>query len=365
MDFAVEIFSYIGTNIDKATERFILDGVRNLIDSIKILVITGVTLYIMFKSYLQIMGKADGLLRDTITHCIIVICITSLSLNAANYTAYLIGGVEAFAGGLSHAISTTTGMVSGMHDGGNIFNVLDDLLISAIEQTTACFAKMSLWKTETWDWIFSAFAVLVSLGALTLCASVIIIGSKFLLTMLLLLGPLFLSAACFPVTRRYFDSWVGKLMENCLVQVFGVAVTTLLISIVEHFLKTNSLGQGDANPVAIAAQITILSGVMFYILRQIPNLAGSLSGGFASASMTLRDAINPAGKVAQATGYALGATGYAISSAATQARRADMQNQIQRGTSASTASRAEMKREQMIKDMIAEQTRKNMSTADE
>lgn len=360
MDFAVEIFSYIGTNIDKATEKFILDGVRNLIDSIKILVITGVTLYIMFKSYLQIMGKADGLLRDTVIHCIIVICITSLSLNAANYTAYLIGGVEAFAGGLASTISAAAG--AGTSDGGTVFNTLDKLLIQAIQQANVCFAKMSLWKTETWDWIFSAFAVLVSLGALTLCASVIIIGSKFLLTMLLLLGPLFLSAACFPVTRRYFDSWVGKLMENCLVQVFGVAVTTLLISIVKNFIKINHLGQGDANPIAIAAQITILSGVMFYILRQIPNLAGSLSGGFASASMTLRDVLDPARKMKDFV-----KNNYDNYQQNKERRRNENNtnrnlNQIQKGYN--HQSRAEMKREQMIKDMIAEQTRKNMSTAD-
>lgn len=357
----ISIFSYIGSSIDSATKSFIIDGVDSLINSIKILVITGVTLYIMFKSYLQIIGKTDDLLRDTVTHCIIVICITGLSLNATNYTTYLIGGVNAFADGLSSAISTVTGT----GDRGTVFDTLDRLLVQAIEQANTCFAKMSLWDSESWDWIFSAIAVLISIGAVTLLASVIIIGSKFLLTLLFLLGPLFLSAACFPATRRYFDSWVGKLMENCLVQVFGIAITTLLISIIKHFLDINKLGEGDANPLAIAAQITILSGVMFYILRQIPNLAGSLSGGFASASMALRDAINPAGKVAQTTGYALGATGYAISSAATQARRADMQNQIQRGASASTASRAEMKREQMIKDMIAEQTRKNMSTIDE
>ncbi|KAB7693144.1 type IV secretion system protein [Plesiomonas shigelloides] len=358
----ITIFSYIGTSIDAATKSFILDGVGSLINSIKILVISGVTLYIMFKSYLQTIGKTDDLLRDTVTHCIIVICITGLSLNATNYTTYLIGGVNAFADGLASTISAAAG--AGTGDRGTVFRTLDELLVRAIDQANTCFAKMSLWDSESWDWIFSAIAVLISIGAVTLLASVIIIGSKFLLTLLFLLGPLFLSAACFPATRRYFDSWVGKLMENCLVQVFGIAITTLLISIITNFIEINPLGQGDANPLAIAAQITILSGVMFYILRQIPNLAGSLSGGFASASMTLRDAINPAGKVAQATGYALGATGYAISSAATQARRADMQNQIQRGANASTASRAEMKREQMIKDMIAEQTRKNMSTAD-
>lgn len=287
----ITIFSYIGSSIDAATQHFIIDGVKSLISSIKILVITGVTLYIMLKSYLQMTGKTDGLLHDTFTHCIVVICITGLSLNATNYTTYLIGGVNAFADGLANTISTVAGTGSGER---GIFKTLDELLLKAIEQANTCFAKMSLWDTESWDWIFSAIAVLVSLGAVTLLASVIIIGSKFLLTLLFLLGPLFLSFACFPATRRFFDGWVGKLMEICLIQVFGVAVITLSISIIDNFITPNKLDGNDINPIAISAQIAILSGITFYIIKQIPILSCALSSGFSSSVMTIKDILSPA-----------------------------------------------------------------------
>ena len=36
----ITIFSYIGSSIDAATQHFIIDGVKSLISSIKILVIT-------------------------------------------------------------------------------------------------------------------------------------------------------------------------------------------------------------------------------------------------------------------------------------------------------------------------------------
>ncbi|WP_175612212.1 type IV secretion system protein [Escherichia coli] len=352
---SVAVFAFINETINNATKVFISSGLQNIISDIKPLVVIGVTLYLMFKGYLQIFGKAEGLLRDTVIHCVVVICITSISLNVVNYTTYLMGGVSAFADGLAGAISSTAGYGSDK----NVFNILDDLLVKAIDQANTCFAKMSLWESETWDWIFSAIAVLLSLGAVTLISGVIIIGSKFLLMMLFLLGPLFLCFACFPVTRRFFDSWVGKLMENCLVQVFSISIVTLSVLVIEHFLKSNNFN-GDANPIAIAVQITIVSGVMFYILRQIPNLAGSLSGGFASASMTLRDVLDPAKKMHDAIKNSYQHYQRNKDNHGNRNSTGLSSNQIHNGSG--HQSRAEMKREQMIKDMIAEQTRKNMSS---
>ena len=278
MDIAV--FAYIGDSIANATKNYITGGVQGLIDTLRPFIMLCVTLHIMLKGYLQIAGKSDDVLKDVVIHCVIVICITALSLNAANYSTYLIAGVENWANGLAHSITAAIGNGGGGSES-TIFTTLDELLTSAVDQAKSGFAKMSVWSTESWDWIFAGLAVLITLGTVTLVSGIIIIGSKFLLTLLFLLGPLFLTLACFPATRRFFDSWASKLMENCLVQVFGIAIITLATSIISKFLEVNTLGEGDANPLAIAAQIMIVAGIMLFVIRQIPNLAGSLAGGFA------------------------------------------------------------------------------------
>lgn len=89
---SVAVFAFINETINNATKVFISSGLQNIISDIKPLVVIGVTLYLMFKGYLQIFGKAEGLLRDTVIHCVVVICITSISLNVVNYTTYLMGG---------------------------------------------------------------------------------------------------------------------------------------------------------------------------------------------------------------------------------------------------------------------------------
>lgn len=352
---SISVFSYIGETINNATKAFITDGLQSFIDTLTPFVILCVTLHIMLKCYVQIVGKSDDVLKDVVIHCVVVICITTLSLNVANYTEYLIGAVNGWADGL------TSGIIGG--SGVDVFKTLDDLLSKGVQQAAFCFQKMSIWHSESWDWVFAGLAVLITLGAVSLISGIIIIGSKFLLMLLFLLGPLFLTLACFPVTRRFFDSWVSKLMENCLVQVFGIAIVSLSAAVIEHFLKTNNL-EGDANPLAIAAQIMIVAGIMGFVIRQIPNLAGSLAGGFASGAMTLRDVMKPASAAAgMAAGFMAG-RGQAPSDAADVGSRQtwDQQqsNNISRGST--STSKDAVKRDQLVKDMIAQQTRKNMAS---
>ncbi|MGL4927158.1 MAG: type IV secretion system protein [Plesiomonas shigelloides] len=363
MDMDIAVFSYIGESINAATKTYITDGIQGLIDTIKIFIMLCVAVYISLKGYASITGKSDDVLKDVVIHCVVVVCITGLSLNAANYTTYIIGGIDAWAGGLAQGISKAAGVGGGGSEL-NVFETLDGLLTEAVKQASYCFAKMSLWDSESWDWIVAAIAVLGTLGAVTLTAGIIIIGSKFLLTLLFLLGPLFLSLACFPATRRFAESWFSKLMENCLVQVFGVAIITLATTIISKFIDYNSL-EGEANPLAIAAQIVIVAGIMTFIIRQIPNLAGSLAGGFASGAMTLRDVMAPVATVAGAAAGFLAGRNKAPSDAADVGNRQtwDQQqgNQISRGSSSGESYRNsdEAKKQQIVKDMIAERTRQN------
>ena len=65
-------------------------------------------------------------------------------------------------------------------------------------------------------------------------------------------------------------------------------VITLSVKIIERFLSVNNVNSSD-NPVGIAVSIVIVVGILLYVIRQIPNLAGSLAGGFASSSMSIKD----------------------------------------------------------------------------
>ncbi|MGD6735470.1 type IV secretion system protein (plasmid) [Photobacterium leiognathi subsp. mandapamensis] len=280
----LSVFQFISATIENATNDFLVGGLTGLMDALAPFILISVTIYIIGLGYLQIFGKSDDILFDVIKHCLVVTCITGLALNIDNYTTYIIGGVESLASGLASAIS-------GQSQNTNIYQNLDQLLQKGIEQAGYSFSQVD-WPPTTWTWMLIGIIVLTAIGSLTLVSATIIIGTKFLLTFLLILGPLFFIFACFPITRRYLDSWIAKVFENVLVQVLGIMVITLAIETIQVFIRSNNINgvtETDANTIGIAVQIVIVVGILLFVIRQIPNLAGSLAGGFASASMSIKD----------------------------------------------------------------------------
>lgn len=274
MDIA--IFQYMSGSFESLLQAIAIDGSQNMMDAIKPIVYTCVTIYIMMQGYLQIAGKTDDLAVDVVITCLIVLCVSSLTLNSGNYTTYIIGGVEALGEGLAGALLSKSG---------DIYQTLDALLQKGVEQMVYCFGKMS-WDPHSLMWFFCGVVVMLAIGGLTIVAAVIILGTKFLLALLLLVGPIFIIMACFPPTRRFLDSWMGKVFENILVQVFAVALGMMMMKVMDHYITNNNLDNG-ANPNAIIVQIAVIAAILIYVLKQIPTLAGGLAGGFASALMTL------------------------------------------------------------------------------
>lgn len=266
----ITIFQYISGSFENLLQAIAINGSQNIMDAIKPLVYTCVTIYIMMQCYLQIVGKTDDLAVDVFITCIIVLCVSNLVLNTGNYTTYIIGGVEALGEGLAGAIPST--------GSSNLYQTLDIMLQTGVEQMTYCFNKAGF-DPSTWTWVICGVVVMLAIGGLTVVAALIVIGTKFLLTMLLLVGPIFIIMACFPPTRRFLDSWMGKIFENILVQLFAVAIIIMMITIMERYISGNNLTDGeDVNPSAIIVQIAVIAAIIIYVLRQIPNLAGSLAG---------------------------------------------------------------------------------------
>nr|WP_190320125.1 type IV secretion system protein [Candidatus Enterovibrio escacola] len=169
----------------------------------------------------------------------------------------------------------------------NIYYTLDGLFKNGVKKMIFCWDKGG-WKASSWILFICGLTIVLSITILTVIAAIIIIGTKFLLSILLVVGPLFMIMACFPLTRRFLDSWMGKILENLLVQLFGIAVVYMVIALVENCLRFKDVTSSTIeNPGSISMQIAVISAISTYVIRQIPNLAGSLAGGFSSALLAL------------------------------------------------------------------------------
>jgi type IV secretion system protein VirB6 len=88
------------------------------------------------------------------------------------------------------------------------------------------------------------------------------------------LGPLFIAAALFPATRRFFENWVGQAVNCALLVALYAATCALQINFATSHVPT-SLTLG-----AIIEQAVM--GIAFVVISiSLPNLAAALAGGAA------------------------------------------------------------------------------------
>ncbi len=126
---------------------------------------------------------------------------------------------------------------------------------------------------------------MLSYTIITVIAGIMIIGAKFLLSIFLMLGPIFVTAFIFPWSRKFFDNWIGKIIENILVMTLGVLVITSCIAIFDKFISMNPATDKDVSPIGLSLTLGVVTIILCYVLRQIPSIAAALAGGIATEAL--------------------------------------------------------------------------------
>lgn len=274
------VFRWIGDAIKLVTDKLLIEGVANVTSGLSPLILSAVTLYITVRAWLLIWGNSDGLFSDFIISSVKIALIAFLTLNASNYTDYVIATINGWEIAL-------TSLIVPQSQATTVLGMLDVSLNTALDQIAFAWEKMD-YSPSTWGWAFAALNIMIAYLPLTIVISLIVIGAQFLLTILLIIGPIFISFAMFPITRRFFDSWISKVFENVLVLVFGVMIIGFVMSLFNQFVVSADLTKTDIHPIGTSILLLPIAAIMFYIVRQIPNLAGSLAGGFASANLSFQ-----------------------------------------------------------------------------
>jgi type IV secretion system protein VirB6 len=112
--------------------------------------------------------------------------------------------------------------------------------------------------------------------------------SSIMLGFLSAFGPLFVACYLFPMSRRFFDGWLGTVVTAMVMQVFVVGITTLLSLVVASIIQPimTTMKSGDAAPggdlfTQLVAVITLLMtvAVFLFLTVYLARLAMSIGGG--------------------------------------------------------------------------------------
>jgi type IV secretion system protein VirB6 len=299
MTFAV--FKPLFSTIDKATETFVHDIATRCVAEITP-VIT-VALILSFIAYgLLIMRGAVGMpVSEFLWKAFRIAIIVNIALAGGLYQSNIAGIIRTLPDDLA------TALIVKPSQGETAASLIDEAAGVGFDCAGMAFNKAGIFSFE--GLTYCVIGVLVSLMTAVLVAvgGAFLLMAKIALSILAGLGPLFIVALIFPATERFFNLWLGQVINYVLLVVLYAAVFGLMMDIYKTYM-TSFAFDGVVNISHALGGVCILSFSMLVILRQLPSIAASLAGGAALSferGRRLDNAMEGGGNILSRTGATL------------------------------------------------------------
>ncbi len=269
--------------IDKSLDAYIVNTASDLISFIAPIFTSMLILWIAIWGYMVMLGKSSELLQDGLFRVIRIGFIMSLGLTIGTYMNVI---VEVLSNGPETIATVITGS-----SGESSAVILDNLLKKVFSLGNEAWNKAGVMSGNFGLYIV---AILIMVGGLALTVGIafLILVGKIGVTILLAIGPLFIIMLLFNATQRFFESWLGMVINFGLILVLGSAIGRLLVDISNSFIDKMSAST-DFTEVWAAMVLLGFFALASLFLKQVPSMASALGGGVALATQgAISSAIN-------------------------------------------------------------------------
>ncbi len=280
MPATTSVFTSIGQTIDNATATFVTDVATDTIATITPWALGFLTLYVVLYGYMMIFGKVDSPGTDGMIKAAKVMIIATMALNADMYLNGVVSVLKGIEEGLTAAFSGS--------GGGPIYASLDSSLSKGLELILQCKQKAQEagWteiSTSMGWWIIAAiiaggFALVVVFGGIA------IMVSTFYLKILFAIGPVFIMCLMFPVSAKFFDAWIGYILNHALIVALTAVVLTLGVTIYDHEISKVVM-DSDQNMLGVALELLVVAAILYAVTKGVMGMAAALAGGLTMAVM--------------------------------------------------------------------------------
>jgi type IV secretion system protein VirB6 len=273
------VFAFLTASIDSALSTYVTSVSSSLAATLAPLVVTGLSIHYTLFGLAVMRGEADASLPKLAWNLAKHSMIFSIALTAAAYQEWAVDTVNATTGLLVQAASPS-GATS-------LAIALDQMDAQGGEYAMTVLGHgMTLMPIGGWLDLIAGIVIMVSNLALMALIGIWGILAKVALTFVLAFGPLFISLLAFPATKKFFDAWLGKVLNYLLLTVFMAAVTTFSMRIAGSFVSQMMAAGDSSNSFSDAFGFALLSITLIVVTWQMPSIASGIAGGSAVSSPT-------------------------------------------------------------------------------
>lgn len=278
MDFNIAIASDLFRAIDAALGGTLGTGTSRVMLGLGASFGSMWMLNFTIKSIYWLHQGLDQIFQDLMLSIVKMAVIVYFAFNVSWY----ISTVVPFATGLPNWMG---GILAGQE--GPATNQVDALINSYIGSLDTLISTMKFGWTEDWSVMFYAILVILfylmgGIPFLSICVGTMI-TLKVAMTVILVVGPVFIAFALFDQTRQWFWGWVSVMGAFMLTQVLFAVVVGLELNYINTFIVKNG---SIETTLATAFEILLVFGAFTLLATELPNYAASIMGGTPSGGVS-------------------------------------------------------------------------------
>jgi type IV secretion system protein VirB6 len=260
-------FGSYWTWLNQQLSGYIGDNTARIASALEPAIVTLATVYVMLWGYLQLTGRVDEPFTQGIRRIVVLVLVLGVATRLWLYNSLL---VDTFYQAPAQLAANIVGAADPVAS-------IDAIWQQGGEVAGQLWSKGSLLYGDGGFYLAGA-AVWLLIGMLCVYAMFLISLSSIACSVLLAIGPLFVTMLLFDSTRRYFDAWIAQLATYALITILTVLVSALLLGIVQSY-AVQTAARGAAILTVDALDMVLMAGLVFLVMRQIMPIAGGLAGG--------------------------------------------------------------------------------------
>ena len=281
----INLFRQIDNMMQGAFAAFLNPAVANIIGAIQTTALLGGTLYILIVGLSIVLGGESTPFYTFLRTAGKIALVSAFSLSADGYLGGLVEALKGLDSGLVQALHLDLGFFT---PAGSVVEQLDQMLSIGFDKFAQCLQQANTQGVfspgAAISWAIAGLLFGLSTAALAIFGGAIVLLTKFALTILFALGPLFVLGLMFPQTSGFFDKWLGEVLSFILQNVIVSTVLSFAMVLFLSFISRAEIQGDDAiSPFIAGMQVLVAAFVMVYFLWKSGPMATGLSGGMGAS----------------------------------------------------------------------------------
>jgi type IV secretion system protein VirB6 len=213
-------FAEFNTWLNAILLTYIGDNAARVAGVLQPAIVTMAVLYVMVWGYLMLSGGIEEPFVTGVKRILTLALLLGSALQLWMYNSVI---VDTF-------FSAPGQLAAGVIGASDSVTVVDRIIFSGDDAGSLLLEKGGILNGDV-SYYIAGFAVYLIVGLTAIYAIFLLTLSRIAMSILLVLGPLFIALLFFETTKKFFESWIAQMANYAFITILTVLVATLMLTL--------------------------------------------------------------------------------------------------------------------------------------